>query len=333
MSQETLDWLNENTLIGFTNARGHSWHYREGADNHYNGAIPLDDVLRRLFDWTADERELYVFDKEGKRVKVEGRKAIVRSDTYDVLGVFRDGYAPHQYPEWLVKNVANLLDGDLGIGSAGLLKGGAVAWVSVEVPESVKTQDGIEFRPNLMAATSFDGSLATTYKRVVTNVVCDNTMTFALREHGQQIKVKHSRNSDLKLGSAREALNIVFQAAQDFEEEVSRLLAESVSDQRFERIVDRLAPLPGAEVIAKTSRAETMAQNKRDSLWTLWENDARVLPWKGTAYGAWQAFSTYGQHMSVVRNANRVERNMLNALNGKTSEDDLKTVRAILATV
>ena len=40
-------------------------------------------------------------------------------------------------------------------------------------------------RPNLLATTSFDGSIASTFKRTVTNVVCDNTREAALAEHDQ----------------------------------------------------------------------------------------------------------------------------------------------------
>lgn len=193
MSQETLTWLNNNVLVGFTDKRGNAWHHRasdQGIEpNHYAGAIPVDDVLRRLFAWHAIERELFVsvpceadnlfgasgIDSSGRPFQsrpVPGRKAIVADDTYEVLGVFSDGYRPHQYDEWLLSNVANLLDADLGIASAGLLRNRAVAWVQVEVPESITTPEGVEFRPNLTAATSLDGSLSTTYARQVTNVVC-----------------------------------------------------------------------------------------------------------------------------------------------------------------
>lgn len=55
MSRETAKWLNTNTLIGFTGKRGHAWHYRShlqsAEPNHYPGAVPVDDVRRRLFDW------------------------------------------------------------------------------------------------------------------------------------------------------------------------------------------------------------------------------------------------------------------------------------------
>jgi hypothetical protein len=35
--------------------------------------------------------------------------------------------------------------------------------VSVEVPETITTSEGVAFRSNLLACTSHDGSLATTF--------------------------------------------------------------------------------------------------------------------------------------------------------------------------
>ena len=115
-------------------------------------------------------------------VQVDDRQAITRSDTNAVLGVFSSGYAMHQYREWLLNTVANVLDDDLVISSAGLLRGGAIAWVEVSVPETITTPVGFDFRPNLLATTSFDGSIATTFKRTVTATVCDNTRDLALSE-------------------------------------------------------------------------------------------------------------------------------------------------------
>jgi phage/plasmid-like protein (TIGR03299 family) len=196
MSRETLQHLNTNTLIGFTDQRGHAWHYRaeEQGDepNHYPGAIPIEDVQRRLFGWTAQSRRVAVelpsdlesmthLDDQGDPMRwavIEDRQGICRSDTGTVMGLFTDGYTPHQYVGWLLTTVANLLHDDLSISSAGLLKGGAVAWVEVSVPETITTPEGVSFRPNLLATTSFDGSTATTYKRTVTDVVCDTPATW-----------------------------------------------------------------------------------------------------------------------------------------------------------
>lgn len=340
MSKETLDWLSHNTLIGFTAKRGNAWHHRAGDDNHYAGAVPLADVERCLFDWEAEERPLYVKGApgvdshgnlfEGTLQEIPGRKVIVRSDNGHVMGIFTDGYQPHQYRAWLLDNVATILDDTLQIGSAGLLKGGAVAWVSVEVPDNIITPEGVVFRPGLLARTSFDGSLSTTYGRHITAVVCDNTLGVAAGEHGgQQVKVRHSSKSLSRIASIREALGIVYDTADAFATEVARLTAVKVDDRLFEQVVDSLVPLP--EPNGKNKRGITLASSKRDKLWTLWQEDARVTPWSGTAYGAWQAFSTYGQHEAIVRGASRQERNMLNAVNGSTEKEDLHTVERIMA--
>lgn len=333
MSKETSQWLNENTLIGFTTKRGNAWHYRasdQGNEpNHYPLAIPVADVQRRLFGWTAEERTLYVESGMGP-MPIEGRKAIVRSDTGHVMGLFKEGYAPHQYGEWLVKHVSNILDDTLSISSAGLLKGGAVAWVEVSVPETITTPEGVEFRPNLTAATSFDGSLATVYKRTVQETVCDNTLSAALSEKGQQLKVKHTRYSKAKLSTARDALAIVHTIADDFAAEVQRLCSVKVTDHQWETMVDAYAPMPDPDAAKRTV---TMAEAKRDTLWNLWNNDARVTPWSGSAFGALQAFNTYRHHEQDVRGMGRAERNMLNAVSGKTEQADADELEMIMSLV
>lgn len=64
MPNETLQHLNTNTLIDFTEQRGHAWHYRaeeQGTEpNHYPGAIPIEDVRRRPSGWSAENRPVAV---------------------------------------------------------------------------------------------------------------------------------------------------------------------------------------------------------------------------------------------------------------------------------
>lgn len=334
MSKETYTWLNNNVLVGFTAKRGNAWHYKaseQGSEsNHYEAAIPVDDVLRRLFAWKAVELPVFVrvpaglddmtgLDDMGqpfKYIQADGRKAIAADDTYEVLGMFKDGYQPHQYSEWLLNNVANVLDDELAIGSAGLLRNRAQAWVSVEVPENITTPEGVTFRPNLIACTSFDGSLSTTYKRTITAVVCDNTLAAGLSESGQVFRVKHTRNSAMRIGSAREALAIIHSAADDFAAEVKALCEWSVTDAQFKRLLDKLVP------DSDSKRSMTLSQNKRDKVLSLWERDPRVSPWHGSAFGVLQAFNTYNHHHSIVRGAGRVERNMTEVLSGRFETQD-----------
>src|SRR5436190_591031 len=88
MSKETQQWLNDFTLIGLTDKRGNAWHWREGTDNHFPGAIPVSVVRDRLFFWTPDEGtvESTVINNDGVyKVTNASRKKIVRPAT-DRLG-------------------------------------------------------------------------------------------------------------------------------------------------------------------------------------------------------------------------------------------------------
>lgn len=345
MSRETSQWLNQRTLIGYTEKRGNAWHYRaehQGDEpNHYPQAVPVEDVVRRLFNFVVDPAPIYTADWPVSEAdilgpptfsEVAGKVAWRCSDNGDVLGIFTDGYKGHQYKEWLLDGPANLIDtstGDLGIGSAGLLRNRGQAWVSVEVPDNIETPEGVVFRPHLVAATSFDGSLSTTYKRTVTNVVCDNTLAAGLSEHGQQVKVRHSRHSDMRLASARDALAIVHTLADDFAAEVERLCQWEVTDKQFSQHLALTVPLPDAE-----GRGRTIADNKRQQLVRLYHHDFRAAPWKGTAWGVLQAHNTWQHHLAVVRGVGkdgvgRGLRNQENAISGKTEQLD----RAVLRTL
>src|SRR4051794_11597417 len=344
MSRETLEHLNTSTLIGNTDARGTAWHYRaeeQGEEsNHYPGPIPVADVRRRLFDWEAVSRPVAVevpaelatmthlneFDIPARWQVLDDRQAICRSDNDAVMGVFTRGYEMHQYDEWLVTTVANVLDDDLSISSAGLLRNGAIAWVEVSVPESITTPEGVVFRPNLLATTSFDGSIATTFKRTVTDTVCDNTREAALAEKGQAYKVKHSRYSQAKLGDARAALQMIHTIADDFAAEVARLCATPVREDQWRRFLDAHVSRHDAAGLPLKGRALTMADRKRDTLQRLYTHDQRVAPWAGTAHGVIQAVNTYEHHEGTIRGAERPERNMVRTITGDFGKLDRNTL-------
>lgn len=320
MSRETTQWLNTNVLRGFTSKRGHAWHYSKAAQeglepNHYDNEIPVPDLYRRLFGWKAVPRVLYMDNGDAGITQIDGQVAWVRDDTDEVLGIHTDSYSGHQYSQWCVKAVESILGQGLCVANAGLLRNGAVAWVQVEMPDNITTANGVSIRPFLMATTSFDGSIATTYKTGYTDTVCDNTRDMFLREAGDVFRVKHTSKSGLKIAEARDALNIMFRATEEFEAEIAKLCAVDVSDRQWQKFVEAYVPTDDA----KTKNAITIAEKKREQLTQLWNTDTRVSPWRGSAWGVIQATDTYGQHLSIVRNANRFERNMLNAIQGKIS--------------
>lgn len=343
MSRETIDWLNTYTLQS-----KRAWHTDDALQKLtrtvYDGPIPLEDVRRRLFDWeplrgdltsvanvlTADGVETVTMTDPDRITIMRPPRALGSDDAGAILGVFKSGYVAHPYEKWLLENVSHILDDSLSIYSAGLLRGGAQAWVQVSVPDAITTPEGVTFLPNLLAVTSFDGSLATTYKCTTKNTVCDNTMGIALGDRlGRHYKVKHSRYSDLKIVEARDALAMIHAVADDFSAEVAALCDISVSDDEWQQFLDSLAPTAD-----KKGRSLTMATTKQAALNGLWRHDTRVVPWKNTAFGVVQAVNTYTHHIQGVRGATRDERNMSMAVTGgfdKLDADTLNSLNAVLA--
>lgn len=329
MTTETIQHLNTQVLIGFTDQRGTAWHYKKDEQgdepNHYAQAIPVDDVLRRLFSWHAIELPMFVRTTQGD-VEVPNRKAIVRDDTFDVLGVPSKAYLPHQYDEWLLTKVGNLIDDDLSIGSAGLLKGGAVAWVQIEMPENMKVE-GVEFRPHLLATTSFNGEIATLYKRCCTIVVCDNTRARALRETSDEVRVKHTSQSMMRLNDARQALNIVHQLGDDFAAEIKQLMSMNVSDRQFDRFLNVLVPADQDD----SKQLQTRADGTRATLRQMWQTDIRCAPFRNTGFGVVQTVNTWRQHIKPTRKGrSTMERTMMDTLTGITEASDREVVNMLV---
>ena len=326
MSKETLEWLNNNTLIGFTDKRGKAWHrdlslVNGGLDNHYAGAIPADDIIRRLFAWDEELKDIYI-DIDGFMMPVDGKKAVVRSDNGHVMGIHSDAYTPHSYRKWLVENLGKLVGGGAEFANAGLLAQGAQAWVQIEMPDNVEAAAGIVIRPFLLATTSFDGSIATTYKTGFTNTVCDNTFAMFMREAGETYRRKHTRNSEFELLSAASALNTLHAVADSVTSDIEKLLSVDVSDLHWQKFVEAAAPITPES----KPRSITMAETKRQALTGLWRTDMRVAPWAGTAWGVVQAVNTYNEHMSIRRNVGEFERKMTRAVKGEIGTADLNTV-------
>lgn len=340
MSRETLEWLNQNTLIGYGRK---AWHFNQAAQgaeaNHYDGAIPVEDIRRRLFGWEAIPVEL-TYSFNGHDRLADSKVGYVHSKTGDLLGVHSPKYAAHQFQDSLLGGVQKICGNGLGIESGGLLSKGAIAWLSVSLADTSTVQvggagSGIEYLTRLLAFGSHNGKFPTTYKLVNTLVVCDNTLALATGEKDRpEYKIRHTVNSAVRVEDAHQALGLIVAGQDAFSQEVAKLIETSVSDAQWSKFVQAIAPISEELAAAGKGKALTIAENKRERLTELYNADPRVSPWKGTAFGAFQAVNTYQHHDAIVRGAERQERNTLAQLDGSWEKFDagtLATLNRVLA--
>lgn len=330
MSAETTTWLNNNVLVGLESKYGKAWHYAAAeqgeVSNHYPEGVPVADIHKRLFHWTLETSPI-VLAATGETIP--NKQAIYRSDTKDCFGIFgEESYNVHGYNEWLLDNVSTLLDagaGDVVIGSAGLLSLGAIAWVQIEAPQP-KMVGEEALRPFILATTSANGKLATSYKRGTGRVVCDNTLDEYHRTNKVGVKYKHSKRSLDRLAEARATLEIFFSNAEDEIAEIERLMNTSVTDEMMSKLMDIV--LNPANANSKT--AATHADKKRVEVLSLYKSNPMVNTYTGTAWGVVQAFNTWDQHFARVNKGTmRPERNQMAFLQGKVADKDNLVLEAL----
>ena len=361
---------------------------------HFADFIPLTTVRDRLFGWSAwesnrlvayferpvlDDKGNSVLDSDGNvvmktyEVPVRSFKAIGREDWIvngvpsdeeegadAILHVQAKDYGVHQLQEVFITTTSQILGGAdniaMGVSSAGLLKWGRRAWITITIPKNLMNDDsGLEFRPNLTVSTSFDSSLATSWTRTFGVPVCDNTLDYQLIKAGGNGKfvLKHTKNSVARIKDAAEALGLLNQQADEMDKALSELVNVEVSEQLFIKWLDKMVPVPELKETVKTitsiqgeqiqikktsTNGHTMAMNRRDKLVEMWDRDPRVSPWKNTKLGIVQLWNTFNQHERTFKasqqfNGNRlaakVESNQVKTLNGDFFKEDAKAIQIL----
>lgn len=326
--------LDYTAIMGFTSKK----RYRRWVDEsmQYPDAIPVDEVRERVFFWNALEGGIVAFveDDDGETTWYPDptRMAVVRSDLGTILGVHgMDSYKVHPYQEWLLDTVVPILDNGLGIGLAATIRGGAVAAVSVEMPENIVTPEGVEFRPHLLATTSHDSSVATSYHRGVTVFGHPMAAGIAKRVVGgnpmapsrERFAIRHTRNSYSRFKDTLAAVKVIEDIVADFQEEITELVCTDVNDRQLQAFFDLMYPLPDED-----GRKRTLAMNRQAALGKLLREDDRVSPWSKTAWGILLAVNIANHELGIVR-GDRDERNLTNLVYGSYVAQDQKALKLI----
>src|SRR5262249_53947643 len=131
-------------------------------------------------------------------------RAVVRYDSQTCLAVVSDRYMPVQNTQAFGLLDAIVADGGLRYHTAGALGQGEKVFLLAKLPGHlrVKTTDDV-VEKYLLLSNSHDGSSALRVLFTPVRVVCQNTLSMALRQgNGQGVSIRH--NGDLA-GKIRDA--------------------------------------------------------------------------------------------------------------------------------
>lgn len=273
--------------------------------------------------WTPADGDLYDDDRD--LLEVPDKFASVRTSPWtgetEVLGVVGNQYTPIQNEEHCELLNAIVDEGGAHFETAGSLKGGREVFVSMRLPKGllVGGEDPVDLY--LTALNSHDGSTAFRFLVTPIRVVCANTQAMALRNHKTSFSVRHTTNAKQSIQTARDTLQLTWEAIDEFEAEAEKMIQETISPRQYSDIIKILFP----PATGQTVRSVNFQNERTNALNELFRSSDTARQISGTRWGAYNAVTEYLDHYSsragtAVKQAERALSNSATATKSKAFE-------------
>lgn len=242
--------------------------------------------------------------------EVEGRVAIVRDDTNEVIGTASDGVGDAIVKNSTMYDIAEAVQGgapkDVKFETGGSLLGGRKVWLLLRLDEPllVKGDPNGTTIPYYALQNSHDGSGAFRGQCTMTRIICDNTSKMAdldAEARGTEFVFRHTSSIHDRVEEAKAALAGWRDSIVAWQRLQLHLLDIPVTPKQRQLFVDEFVPMPVKGLIS--DRVVTNINEARKAILDILAGPT-CDGINGTAYGLVQAATEYGQH---VRRANTAE--------------------------
>jgi phage/plasmid-like protein (TIGR03299 family) len=233
--------------------------------------------------------------------------AVVRTDTTAVLGTVGNWYRPFQNAE-----AFDFMDTIVGerlamFETAGSLKGGRKVWMLARVPGELRIAGDDIVHPYVLLTNSHDGTSGLRILPTTVRVVCNNTLTLALRQGvSEGLTITHTESLERRISEARAKLGIITRRMDRFHQEAQALSKRSLSSNELREYFTGLVE----------ARAEKQQKKLLESMFENLHNPRNSMPGiTGTAWAAYNAVSEFADHqMKVTGNGAEALDNRVNSI-------------------
>lgn len=222
----------------------------------------------------------------------------VRQDTGDVLGVVGPGWRSPQNREAFAFMDALVDSNEARWLGGGMIDGGRRIWMCCQFDRSVLLggdQNELSI-PLGFVSNGWDGTLALSITAAPYRMACVNGQTIPLEGFIRTWKARHTRalNAEERLSEARRTLELSIGYFDAWTDAMERMMTTDITVKAFERVVRKLIPEP-AGIGGKEAgpRAKKHAQEKRDSVLTIFRDEANLQHLGLTTYRALNAVTQF----------------------------------------
>ena len=238
---------------------------------------------------------------------VPTHKAIVRSDTHQILGIVGKGYNPTQFDSYFSQFHTLTKSLELNYDKGVVFEGGKKVILTATFPKSMLVRVGDECRSELNWGTSFDGSMGNNGWFTILRLVCSNGLTKKSKE--QQFSCRHTKNSEALI---KERMSLLLQSEKyfkDFLECAKRLNNKMVDKQMADKFLRDMFGEKTWQKKTKKKDYSTETKNNIAKVGKLFRTG------KGNGQGtAWDLYNGYTEWQQHERGSNPDKRFVANII-------------------
>ena len=193
--------------------------------------------------------------------------------------------------------------------TAGALGKGERVFITAKLPGYIAVQGDDLIEKYLFLTTSHDGSGAITAAFTPVRIVCNNTLTMALRNCTSKITIRHTRDAKHRLENAHMVLGIANKLSDQLEEIFNHWSKVHIRDTEVRKLIESaMMPtgdslsLPNANKVGETS---TYLRNVCETVfnYTMTSPTQQMDATRGTLFGAYNGITGYFQNVRSYKTA------------------------------
>jgi len=243
-------------------------------------------------------------------IEIEDQYAMLRNDRDEenVLGIVGSKYTPLQNVEAFQFFDTFVSRDEAMYHTAGSLKGGRKIWLLAKLPGEIRVLGEDITEKYLLLSNSHDGTSGVQIKFTPIRVVCNNTLTAAIKS-GTTYNIRHTSSVTSQVQQASKVLGI----SNDYYRELEEAFKAMTETKMSPALARNFLELCFEKEVESAANGSTRAFNIMEQVYDTLDNGlgTQIDGVRGTLWGAYNAVTEFVDHRKNYRNIDTQVENVL----------------------
>jgi len=261
----------------------------------------LADLNKQAFDENGQKKTPFMVNYD-HMMEVPGKFATYRKDNGCIFGVVGSRYEIVQNRDAFEFFDAIVGKGEAIYETAGALGNGETIFITAKLPSYIRVGKDDDIEKYLLLTMAHDGSKSIQAMFTPIRVVCNNTLSAALKGKSNKVTIRHTKSAHENLKRAHEALGIVNMLSDELGDIFNNMARKPLYGDPLEAYIESSLGLTRDEEGYLSTRASNIKQNVLEYMEV--NETQKVETCRGTLYGAYNAVTGYLSNVKDYKDNN-----------------------------